>query len=201
MKEIMNSLDDIEQSIFVTDGIQVSLHGPIVGYPDYWVNKFNRSETVAEFKTRFSKRYQMVDITVFDGLGRIAHGNYLFGNLRATYEFKRIKSVHAETVEMFNVCVEMLVDSEKKVSSLKKELKQIQKNNSALHEISDPYALLGINRDLSDEGVKDAYKRLISRLHPDKISFMDESLVRFANERVQLINQANDEIARLRAGI
>ena len=54
------------------------------------------------------------------------------------------------------------------------------------------YATLGLPADAGREEVKDAYRRLLMRFHPDTISSLglDEEFLKFANEKVRLINEA-----------
>ena len=54
------------------------------------------------------------------------------------------------------------------------------------------YATLGLPADAGKEEVKDAYRRLLMRFHPDTISSLglDEEFLKFANEKVRLINEA-----------
>lgn len=62
--------------------------------------------------------------------------------------------------------------------------------------MKDPYAVLGIDRNASDEEVKNAYRELARKYHPDRYS--DNPLSDLAQEKMQEINQAYDEIMNSR---
>ena len=64
--------------------------------------------------------------------------------------------------------------------------------------MKDPYSILGVSKKASDEEIKAAYKALIRKYHPDNYGD-DNPLKDLANEKTQEINQAYDEIMRMRA--
>jgi len=65
---------------------------------------------------------------------------------------------------------------------------------------ADPYTLLGVRREQSDEEIRAAWRRLMRENHPDKL--MAEGLppefVALANEKVASLNAAYDRIAKER---
>ena len=62
----------------------------------------------------------------------------------------------------------------------------------------DPFEVLGVQRGASDEEIKNAYRALAKKYHPDNYD-QNSPLRELANEKMQEINQAYDEIQRLRA--
>ena len=68
--------------------------------------------------------------------------------------------------------------------------------NGAEPTRQDPYDLLGLTRDATDEEVKRAYRKLMSANHPDKL---DRFIAGSANRRAQEVNAAYDKICADRA--
>ncbi len=64
--------------------------------------------------------------------------------------------------------------------------------------MTDPYSILGLGRDASDDEIKNAYRNLARKYHPDNYKD-DNPLKDLAKEKMQQINAAYDEIQRMRA--
>ena len=62
----------------------------------------------------------------------------------------------------------------------------------------DPYAVLGINKNATDEEIKNAYRELARKYHPD--NYADNPLSDLASEKMKEINDAYDEIMNSRKG-
>jgi len=64
----------------------------------------------------------------------------------------------------------------------------------------DPYALLGLTRDATDEQVKAAHRKLVRENHPDVLvaQGMPEDFVEQANELLAKVNDAHDRIRKER---
>ncbi len=62
----------------------------------------------------------------------------------------------------------------------------------------NPYAVLGVTSDASDAEVDQAYRRLISQYHPDKLAGAAGELRRQAETKAGEINGAYDCIKTLR---
>jgi hypothetical protein len=65
--------------------------------------------------------------------------------------------------------------------------------------MKDPYSVLGVSPDASDEQIKTAYRELARKYHPDNYTD-DNPLKELAEEKMQEINAAYDEISKMRAG-
>jgi curved DNA-binding protein CbpA len=64
--------------------------------------------------------------------------------------------------------------------------------------MSDPYKILGIGRDASEDEIKGAYRELAKKYHPD--SYRDNPLSDLAAEKMKEINEAYDVIMLERRG-
>lgn len=65
--------------------------------------------------------------------------------------------------------------------------------------MNDPYVVLGVSKNASDEEVKNAYRELARKYHPD--NYTDNPLSDLASEKMKEINDAYDAImAERRAG-
>lgn len=61
-----------------------------------------------------------------------------------------------------------------------------------MNNMNDPYSVLGISSSASDEEVKQAYRRLAKKYHPD--NYMNSPLADTASEKMKEINDAYDRI-------
>lgn len=64
--------------------------------------------------------------------------------------------------------------------------------------MSDPYSVLGVKPDASDEEIKRAYRELARKYHPD--NYQNNPLADLAEEKMKEINEAYDTINRMRSG-
>ena len=64
--------------------------------------------------------------------------------------------------------------------------------------MKDPYSILGVSQSASDKEIKEAYRALARKYHPDNYGD-DNPLKDLANEKMQEINSAYDEIQRIRS--
>ena len=62
----------------------------------------------------------------------------------------------------------------------------------------DPYSVLGVSRDASDDEIKKAYRSLAKKYHPD--NFADSPLKAQAEEKMKEINDAYDRIQKMKSG-
>ncbi len=62
--------------------------------------------------------------------------------------------------------------------------------------MTDPYKVLGVNPNATDEQIKDAYRTLAKKYHPDQYS--GSPIADLADEKMKEINEAYDEIVAQR---
>lgn len=62
----------------------------------------------------------------------------------------------------------------------------------------DPYEVLGVSQNASDEEIKKAYRNLARKYHPD--NYQDNPLADLAEEKMKEINEAYDLITKTRSG-
>lgn len=63
--------------------------------------------------------------------------------------------------------------------------------------MSDPYKVLGVSSNATDDEIKKAYRALVKQYHPD--NYADNPLADLAAEKMKEINEAYAEIQQLRA--
>ncbi len=63
--------------------------------------------------------------------------------------------------------------------------------------MTDPYKVLGVSRDATDDEIKKAYRELARKYHPD--NYASSPLSDLASEKMKEINTAYDEIQKIRA--
>ena len=64
--------------------------------------------------------------------------------------------------------------------------------------MKDPYKVLGISPHATNEEVKSAYRELAKKYHPD--NYANSPIADVAEEKMKEINEAYDEILKIRAG-
>lgn len=62
----------------------------------------------------------------------------------------------------------------------------------------DPYSVLGVSKNASEDEIKAAYRELARKYHPD--NYVDNPLADLASEKMKEINEAYDEIINRRRG-
>lgn len=63
--------------------------------------------------------------------------------------------------------------------------------------MTDPYKVLGVSYNATDDEIKKAYRELVKKYHPD--NYHNSPLADLANEKMQEINEAYDIIQKQRA--
>lgn len=63
-----------------------------------------------------------------------------------------------------------------------------------LKEVDGDYKILEIDKNVSDEEVKKAYRKMAVKYHPDKVTHMGEEYVKSAQQKFQKVKDAYDNI-------
>jgi DnaJ like chaperone protein len=63
-------------------------------------------------------------------------------------------------------------------------------------DAADPYEIIGVSREASDDEIKAAHRKLVLEHHPDRLvaQGMPQEFIELANEKLATINAANDQI-------
>ena len=64
--------------------------------------------------------------------------------------------------------------------------------------MNDPYEVLGISRNATNEQIRSAYRELVKKYHPDK--YQNNPLADLAEEKLREVNEAYDQIMKERSG-
>ena len=64
--------------------------------------------------------------------------------------------------------------------------------------IKDPYKVLGVSPTATDDEIKTAYRELAKKYHPD--NYANSPLADVAEEKMKEVNEAYDEIQKMRSG-
>ncbi len=64
--------------------------------------------------------------------------------------------------------------------------------------MKDPYSILGVNKNATDDEIKNAYREMARKYHPD--NYQDNPLSDLAGEKMKEINEAYDAIMNSRRG-
>ncbi len=63
-------------------------------------------------------------------------------------------------------------------------------------DFQDPYAILGLERGATQSEIKQAYRRLAAKYHPDKVAHLGDEFKTLAEERFRKIQQAYEQLKR-----
>ncbi len=60
------------------------------------------------------------------------------------------------------------------------------------------YKVLGLTREATDDEIKSAYRSLVRKYHPDKVSHLGDEFIELAEEKFRALNEAYEQIRRER---
>ena len=64
----------------------------------------------------------------------------------------------------------------------------------SMHHKKDPYDVLGIGKNASQDQIRSAYKALAAKYHPDKVSHLGEEFRELAEQRFKEIQEAYNHL-------
>jgi DnaJ like chaperone protein len=67
-----------------------------------------------------------------------------------------------------------------------------------IRDIDADYKILEIDASATDEEIKKAYRRMAMKYHPDKVSQLGDDFQKAAKEKFQMVNQAYENIKKMR---
>jgi len=59
----------------------------------------------------------------------------------------------------------------------------------------DPYEILGVNRHASESEIKNAYRKLANKYHPDKVNHLGDEFKSLAEKRFKEIQEAYQKLS------
>jgi uncharacterized membrane protein YkvA (DUF1232 family) len=59
----------------------------------------------------------------------------------------------------------------------------------------DPYEVLGVAKGASMDEIKNAYRKLANKYHPDKVTYLGDEFKELANKRFKEIQEAYEQLA------
>ena len=137
--------------------------------------------------TDYNTRYHMVD--------------FLFGIGGADGEF------HQSEINMLRLIAQYLGISQSDYTSIyERHVGQgysgySGRSGGSGNYTKDPYKVLGISKDATDDEVKRAYRKMAMKYHPDRVAGMSEELQRNAAEQMKEINEAYEQIKQRRGSM
>ena len=95
------------------------------------------------------------------------------------------RQVHLEEIKVIRLIAGYLGITDKDIESIQ----------SMFYEGTDSaYKILEIDKNVSDEEIKKAYRKMALKYHPDKVSYLGEEFKKVAKEKFQKVNEAYEKI-------
>ena len=70
------------------------------------------------------------------------------------------------------------------------------RSETASVENDDPYAVLGLSPAASEDEIKSAYRKLVNKYHPDKVSHIGDEFKQLADRRFKEIQEAYQHVMK-----
>ena len=70
--------------------------------------------------------------------------------------------------------------------------------NMFFEDVDSAYKILEIDKSVSNDDIKKAYRRMANKYHPDKVSYLGEDIRKAAGEKFRKVKDAYDKIKKER---
>jgi DnaJ like chaperone protein len=70
--------------------------------------------------------------------------------------------------------------------------------NMFYEDVDSAYKILEIDKSVTDDEVKKAYRRMANKHHPDKVAYLGDDVKKAASEKFKKIKDAYDQIKKER---
>jgi DnaJ like chaperone protein len=97
--------------------------------------------------------------------------------------------VHPEEVRVIEEIAGYLGISAEDIESIR---------NMFFEDVDSAYKILEIDRSVSDDEVKKAYRRMANKYHPDKVAYLGDDIRKAAGEKFRKVKDAYDKIKKER---
>ena len=103
--------------------------------------------------------------------------------------------IHPREVDLINKIAGYLNINQYDFESIKSMFLKTDSNNS----LDKWYSILEIKNSASDAEIKKAHRKMVSKYHPDKLQGVSSDIVKLAEEKFLLVQQAYENIMKSRA--
>ena len=66
----------------------------------------------------------------------------------------------------------------------------------SIHSLDKWFKILEIEKNASDEEIKKAHRKMVMKYHPDKLQGVSEDIVKLAEEKFRLVQDAYENIMK-----
>jgi len=157
----------------------------------YFIQNFGRAsaqEAMLMLRDILKQNIPLKDVTTqiknkLDYSSRLQLVHFLYG---VSYSDQKVSS---EEIKVIGIIAGYLGISEKDVQSMQ---------SMFYKDIDSAYKVLEIDKSVTDEEVKKAYRRMAVKYHPDKVGYLGEDFKKAANDKFQKVNEAYEKIKKER---
>ncbi len=179
-----------QHEIAVAEQVMAQLH----------LNQRQRQEAISNFRLGKSIRYPLEkELAPFYELTRRQpHLRRMFIEILLNGALADGAIDHAEHQVLQRVAQSLGMSGQQLDNMIRQRNAHTSTNNTT--RTADAYAVLGIQSDASEAEIKRAYRRLMSRYHPDKMSGRDVpvKMREYAHDKVREVRAAYDKIRKQR---